>query len=60
MSIVLPVCMAKAKESNNPFFIELYILNLRTGVTRLAACDENITFAGETYLAVPVQRGDIG
>ena len=60
MSITLPVCMAKAKESNNPFFIELYILNLRTGVTRLAACDENITFAGETYLAVPVQRGDIG
>ncbi|SFB10904.1 baseplate hub domain-containing protein [Selenomonas ruminantium] len=60
MSIVLPVCMAKAKESKNPFFIELYILNLRTGVTRLAACDENIVFAGETYLAAPFQRGDIG
>ena len=60
MSIVLPVCMAKAKESKNPFFIELYILNLRTGVTRLAACDENIVFAGETYLATPFQRGDIG
>ncbi|BAL85090.1 hypothetical protein SELR_pSRC300170 (plasmid) [Selenomonas ruminantium subsp. lactilytica TAM6421] len=59
MSVVLPVCMAKAKESGNPFFIELYILNLRTGITRLAACDENIEFAGATYLAVPFQRGDI-
>ena len=60
MSVVLPVCMAQAKESKNPFFIELYILNLRTGISRLAACDEDIVFAGEKYMAVPFQRGDIG
>lgn len=54
--ITLPVCMAEAKEKNSSFFIELYIIELRTGTIRLAACDEDIRFAGETYMAVPIQR----
>lgn len=57
--VILPVEMQKAKESNNPFFIELYVLNLRDGVMRIAACDENILYNNEEYTAVPFQRGEI-
>lgn len=57
--IILPVCMREAKESDNPFFIELYILELRTGIIRIAACDEDIIFDGNIYTAVPFQRGEI-
>ena len=57
--ITLPVSMAKAKESGNPFFIELYILQLRDGVMRIAATDENVLFNNEEYTAVPFQRGEI-
>lgn len=59
MSVILPVSMDKAKDSKNPFFIELYSINLRTGTMRIAACDENIVFDGETYYGVPFQRGEI-
>ena len=59
MSEVLPVCMREAKETGNPFFIELYAINLRTGITRIAACDENIRFNNEEYLAIPFKRGEI-
>ena len=57
--IHLPVSMENAKESGNPFFIELYELKLRDGVLRVAACDEDITYNGATFTAVPFQRGDI-
>lgn len=57
--ITLPVSMAKAKESGNPFFIELYILQLRDGIMRIAACDENILYNNEEYTAVPFQRGEV-
>ncbi len=57
--IHLPVCMAEAKESGNPFFIELYELHLRDGVMRIAACDEDIKWNGNVYTAVPFQRGEI-
>lgn len=57
--ITLPVSMAKAKESGNPFFIELYILQLRDGVMRIAATDENILYNNEEYTAVPFQRGEV-
>lgn len=59
MSVVLPVSMQEAKDSGNPFFIELYIINLRTGTMYLAACDENIVFNGQTFVGVPFQRGEI-
>jgi len=59
MSVVLPVVMKTEKDSGNPFFIELYTINLRTGTMRLAACDENITFGGKEYFGVPFQRGEI-
>lgn len=57
--ITLPVSMAKAKESGNPFFIELYVLQLRDGIMRIAACDENILYNNEEYTAVPFQRGEV-
>lgn len=57
--IHLPVCMEKAKESGNPFFIELYELKLRDGIMRIAACDEDIKYNGNVYTAVPFQRGEI-
>lgn len=57
--ITLPVSMAKAKESGNPFFIELYVLQLRDGVMRIAATDENILYNNEEYTAVPFQRGEV-
>ena len=59
MSVSLPICMAQEKESGNPFFIELYVIELRTGVLRLAACDENVIYNGMEYIAVPFQRGDV-
>lgn len=57
--ITLPVSMAKSKESGNPFFIELYVLQLRDGVMRIAATDENILYNNEEYTAVPFQRGEV-
>jgi len=54
--IVLPVKMAEAKEASQNFFIELYKLWLPIGEVRIAACDEDIVFNGETYTAVPFQR----
>ncbi len=59
MSVTLPACMQKEKESGNPFFIELYILELRTGTLRLAACDENVVYNDMEYLAIPFQRGEV-
>lgn len=55
----LPVSLQKMKDSDAVFVIELYVLQLRTGTVRLAACDTDIDFAGEHYLAVPIQRGEI-
>ena len=56
---ILPVSLEKAKESNNPFFIELYRIYLKTGTIRICNCDVVITFAGETYQPVPIERGSI-
>lgn len=56
---ILPISMKTAKESSNPFFIELYTIWLTTGVIRLCNCDEVITFAGNDYSPVPIQRGTI-
>jgi hypothetical protein len=57
--IVLPVSMQQMKDSNETFFIELYIINLPSGNIYLAATDEDIMFNGKKYLAVPFQRQDI-
>lgn len=54
-----PVEMQKAKETQAPFFIELYILQLRTGISYIAACDEDIEFDGNTYIAIPFSREEI-
>lgn len=55
----IPVKMAEAKETNAPFFIEVYILRLKTGVSYIAATDEDITFGGIHWIAVPFSRDDI-
>lgn len=54
-----PVEMQKMKETNAPFFIELYALELRTGVTYIAACDEDVVYNGVTFIAVPFTRDEI-
>ena len=56
---ILPVRMETAKESKNPFFIELYRIYLKTGIIRICNCDVVITFAGENYYPVPIERGSI-
>ena len=57
--LILPVSMKEAAQSGNPFFIELYVISLRTTTLFLAACDEDITFAGQKYIAVPVKREEL-
>ena len=56
---ILPISMAAAKEQSSSFFIELYVLHLKTGIIRICNCDEVITFGGCDYYPVPVQRGTI-
>lgn len=57
--IILPQKMSEMKDSDATFFIELYIINLKTGKLYLAATDTDITFAGQTYMAIPFQRETI-
>lgn len=59
MAVSLPVKMAEAKEAGTNFFIELYRLELPSYTLLLASCDEDIQFAGETYNAFPIKRGEI-
>ena len=59
MAITLPVCMKEMKESAQTFFIELYTIELRTGTIYLAACDEDIVYHGNKYMAVPIQRESV-
>ena len=59
MAIVLPVSMRQAIESGKTFFIELYTIELRTGILRLAATDEDVVFNGQKYISVPIQRENI-
>lgn len=48
-----PVKMKEAWNSTAPFFVELYVLELRTGVTYIAACDEDIEYDGGPGLGIP-------
>lgn len=59
MAVSLPVSMAEAKESGTTFFIELYRIELPSYDLLIASCDQDIPFAGETYMAYPVKRGEI-
>ncbi len=56
MAMVLPVSMQEMKEKNETFFIELYIIKLRTGMTYIAACDEDIVYDGQKFIAIPFKR----
>ena len=57
--IILPQRMSQMKDSDETFFIELYKIELRTGALYLAATDTDITFAGQEFLAIPLQRETI-
>lgn len=57
--IILPQKMSEMKDSNQTFFIELYKIDLRTGPLYLAATDTDITFAGQTFIAIPFERETI-
>lgn len=56
---MLPVRIQEEKEKNETFFIELYVLKLRTGISYIAAADEDIIFNDNTYVAIPFERGEI-
>ena len=56
MSVVLPVKMQEMKEKNETFFIELYVIKLRTGMSYIAACDEDIVYDGTKFIAIPFER----
>lgn len=56
---ILPVRFKNMAESAASFFIELYTINLTTGIIRLCNCDKVITYNGNDYQPVPVQRGSI-
>ena len=55
----VPVKMAEEKEKESPFFIELYVLELRTGTSYIAAADEDITIGDTVFTAIPFSRDDI-
>ncbi len=57
--MTIPVSLQQMKDKGETFFIELYEIALRTGTIYLAACDEDIEFNGQTYIAVPFERGEI-
>lgn len=59
MSISLPVAMAEAKESGSAFFIELYKIELPSYTLYLCNADQDIDFAGQTFLGYPIERGEI-
>lgn len=57
--VILPQKMSEMKDSDKTFFIELYIVKLKTGTIYLSATDTDITFRGQTYIAIPFQRETI-
>ena len=59
MAQTLPRVMTKAKQTDNPFFLELYKIALRTETLYIVAADEDIVFNGQKFTAVPVKRGEI-
>lgn len=57
--INLPVKMQEQIESSSVFPIELYEAHLPNQVLRFCASDTDITYNGNVYIAVPVERGEI-
>ena len=55
-----PVRISELKDKGSTFFIELYVLELRSGISYVAACDEDIVFDDKTFIAIPFSRGEIG
>jgi phage-related protein len=48
--------MQAAKENGSVFFLDLYTFHLKNGDLFIVAADQNVTFAGQEYLAVPIKR----
>lgn len=57
--LTLPVRMAEAKAKETTFFLELYQISLRDQNLFIVAADEDITFAGQKFTAIPFKRGEI-
>lgn len=57
--INLPVKIVEMKEQYEIFFVELYVLHLKTGDVYFVACDEEITFDGNLYFPQPIERGAV-
>lgn len=56
---VLPQKMEKAKQSDEPFFIEIYLIELLDRKIWIVAADEDIEFNGQHFTAIPIKRGTI-
>jgi len=56
MAINLPAALATAKEAGSIFMVELYVLSLPNGPMYLCAADQDVTFNGQLYHAVPLER----
>lgn len=54
---ILPVAISQAKEQDSVLFVELYKIHLKNGAIYIAACDQEITFNGQKYRPVPIERG---
>lgn len=59
MAKSIPVKMQQALESGSVFQIELYEIHLPTTTLYLCSCDQNITYNGQLYIAMPIERGEI-
>ncbi|WP_371380748.1 DUF2163 domain-containing protein [Sporomusa aerivorans] len=59
MALNLPIKLMEAKESSSIFLVELYIFHLKTGKLYLCAADQDITYNGQKYLAVPFERDTV-
>lgn len=56
MALNLPAVLSTAKDSDSIFMVELYVLYLKSGNLYLCAADQNVTYDGQQYLAVPMKR----
>ena len=57
--IDLNTALSDVKEQDNISVIELYDISLRTGILYICNTDRDITFEGNKYVAIPIEREDI-
>lgn len=56
MALNLPAKLSEAKDSGSIFLVELYVFALKTGNLYLCSADQDVTYNGQLYKAVPMER----